>query len=797
MNARALTAACLVLATAVAASTGALSERITRLLLDESAATLGGDRVAVEKSAFADELLAAARGEGLATSIEVSLPTLAFVGDRSELIGLRAVDEQWPLRGAVRLRNAVADSPRPQPGEAWVAVTLLDALQAQPGDMLEIGTRTLRIAEVIEDAPGRGNAGFASLAPQVLIARADLDNSGLLAEGARTRWYLYLAGEAAALARFAATEAATDVRLSEPGEIRPEIGNALDRAGALLDLATLCSLVLLAAVIFLLGRYRYVAWAYETAVLRSLGAQRSDILRRLGGPWAWQALLAIALGVGLAVLGQWVLGAVVFWQRGLQLPDAGLYPHALAAAASLCIAAVQLPQLWRAADTPPARLLRQTHAARRQLLMSGLWSALMLLLVGLAVNSDARVLLGSVGVVLGGGLVMAGLALLILRLLPTAGPLTALGQVQRQGSMAALQVGVLGLGLSILLLLTGLQRQIIAPWQAQLPPDAPNRFIINIQPEQQQSLADILSARGIDNARLVPMVRGRLIGLNGQPVTADDFDDPETQRWINRDFNLSRAATLPGDNELLEGAFWPVGSERYEMSITDYGVERLDLRLGSTLTLDVAGTEYEYTVTSVRKVNWDSMQPNFFLLVPPAALPAAGANWITSYFQPDAQAGLDRELMQQFPNLTVLNLERLIAEIRRITGRALAALQFVFSFTLVSGGLLVVSMLLGQLPARRQQVAVLRALGISRSRLRALTCWEFAGLGALAGVGAVVMTQISLGILATQVFELPWQPAWADLLWPPLVAAIAASGLGWWMLKPATLTPPAQLLREA
>ncbi len=793
MTARGLTRLCLVLATAIAASTGALSERIDLLLRAETASTLGGDLVLRSREAPEPRVEQSAREFGLTVAQEISMPTLAFAGEDSELIGLRVVGDNWPLRGQVQ----TASGPQPggpEPGTLWIATTLADALQVGRGDTLEIGARLFRVGAITDEAPGRGNAGFSSLAPQVLMSQTDLESSGLLVAGARSRWYTYVAGEPAALERFRSWAEKAELRIEEPGDVRPEIGNALSRASRLLELATLCSLVLLAAVVFLLGRYRHPQWAYETAVLRSIGAGRQQIWARLGRPWLLDLLIASGMGIALAAGGQMLLGSVVLRSEGISLPASSFWPYLVAALASIAVAGIQLPQLRRAITTPPALLFRQSEQDQAALATGSLWTAVSLLLVSGLVSRDPLVIGASVGVVLGGGLILTLGAWALLRVLPAAGPLTPLGQLQRQGWLAAVQVGALGLGLSILLLLGGLQSQIIAPWQAQLPPDAPNRFVINIQPDQREALAETLAKRGIRDARLMPMVRGRLVALNGQAVTVDDFDDPETQRWINRDFNLSSAATLPNDNVLRDGAFWPADSTRPEISADIYAVERLGLKIGSTLTLAIAGADYQYTVTSLREVQWDSMQPNFFLVVPPGALPEAGASWVTSYYQPPELQTLDRELVRQFPNLTLLNLERLISEIRRITGRALTALQLVFSFTLVSGLLLVVSMLLGQLPARRRHIAVLRALGISRQQLRQLMQKEFALLGFIAGAGCVAVVQVSLGLLATQVFDMPWAPQLPGILLPPVVAAIVCALGGWSLLRSATMTPPARLL---
>lgn len=794
--ARALLLLCLALATAVCASTGALTARVETLLVSRSAATLGGDLLLRSSTPFAAELREQVAQAGLDDSLELSLPTVAFAGERSQLINLRGVDAQWPLRGSARTQPAQSSS-APPPGVVWVDERLATALDVGPGAQVQIGRNEFRVGAVLGAHPGQGNAGFSSLAPQALLRSEEIEAAGLLAEGARSRWYLYVAGPPAAIATLRSQAEEQGLRAAAPGEVRPEIGSALQRADRLLTLAALSSLILLAGVVFLLGRYQLPSWEYETAVLRSLGASRRALLRRLAWPWARDSLFAVAAGTALAVGVHALIGLLLARQQQLALPPAPLAPFLVAAAAGLLLSLVLLPHLLRASATPPARVLRQQHDAASHGLLRGLaWTLLCLVGLSLLLSRSLELLLAGLGLTVLGALLIGLLAWGLLRLLPPGPPLSARGQLRQQGAAAGLQAGALGLGISVLLLLAGLQSQVIAPWQAQLPADAPNRFLLNIQPGQRDALDATLREAGIAEPRIMPMVRGRLVALNGEPVSVEDFDDPETQRWINRDFNLSSAATLPTDNRLLEGDFWAPDTTEALMSADVYAVERLGLEPGSTMTLDVAGQQYEYRVTNLREVQWDSLQPNFFLLVPPAALPVEQATWLTSYYLPPAQSALDRELIGRFPNLTILDLDALLLEIRALTGRALFALQWVFGFTLLAGSLLVLTMLLASAPARRHQAAILRALGLARTRLRALTLREFALLGLLAGGGAALAAQLALATLAQRAFQMPWTPDWRLLLLPPALALLLTALLGWLMLRSTTTTPPARLLKE-
>lgn len=797
MSHRRLLVLCLSLATVVAASTTSLSDRVYRLLAERTAQTMGADLVIQGREAIDIPAEIAAQLSALTVTPELSQPSMVFSAQAQQLVSLRAVGAKWPLKGAVLDDNGKA-LPALAPQQAWVEQRLADQLDVTTGDQLEVGRLQLTIAGVIRHYPGRGNAGFASLAPELIMRLDDLPGTGLTQAGARSRHILYASGPASGLEQLRLWAQSAKLKAQRPGELRPELGNALERAKGLLDLASLSSLILLAVVVFLLGRFQLPQWAYQTAVLRSLGATQKKLWTLLAWPWLRDGLAAVVVGAGVAIAVQEVLD-LMLPRLDVALPMWRWEPVVLSMAAGFSLSLALLPSLYQAARTPPTRIfLQSTEDTAPQLSVALLWTLLCVLIASRILGIGWVIVGASLGVMVLGAALLGLFSMAFLGLLGRGvAPLSARAQLAAQPVFSATQAASLGLGIAIIGLLAGLQGQIIAPWQSQLPADAPNRFVINIQPQQQREFEDLLAAADIPTPRMMPMVRGRLVGLNGAEVRSEDFSDPDTQRWINRDFNLSSAAQLPSDNQLLQGRFWDADSTALELSVDTYAVERLDLTLGSTLSLDFAGQRRQYTVTSIRDVQWDSLQPNFFLLVPPAALPQDQASWITAYYQPPDKAGLDRKLAQSMPNLTILNLDSLIAEIRQITARALLALQIVFGFTLVSGALLVLVMLRASVPQRRQQSAVLRAMGLSRQRLRGLLLREYALLGLLASVGSVLLAQTCLAVLAQQQFDMAWVPQPA-LITVPIMAGVALSAaLGWWQLRSTTTTPPTRLLQES
>ena len=374
-----------------------------------------------------------------------------------------------------------------------------------------------------------------------------------------------------------------------------------------------------------------------------------------------------------------------------------------------------------------------------------------------------------------------------------------LGNIARRRAATVAQVVALGLALLALLLITVVRQDLLNGWQKQLPTGTPNQFLINIQPNQVEPLKAFFAQRGIGELPLWPMTRGRLTALRGKPVNADSFEDEETQRWVNREFNLSWTTAFGDDNELLEGEWWDASAEGQPwLSVDDYAVERLKLKLGDTLTIDVAGTPHALTVKNTRKVQWDRFRPNFFLVTPPGVLDqasdAAGVQWLTSFYLQPGEKTLLRELLQAFPNVTVFDLEATLAQVRGIVEKVVRAVEFVFLFALIAGLLVLLAAIEGTRTLRARETAILRTLGASTATLRTGLLAEYAVLGLLAGVVATTAAQGIAWWLAARVFELPF--AFSGTLWAVGLASglILVTGMGYLSMRRVLSTPPRAVL---
>jgi putative ABC transport system permease protein len=801
----------LALALAVAvASVGAVNlftERVRAALAAQTGDALGADLVFNSRKPLPETLRAdhpAARAVDIA-----SFATVVFAGEQSVLASIKAVGEGYPLRGTLQIADLPFGPARdaggiPPRGTAWADARLWQELRLEPGMAIQVGAIDLRLGAVIDNEPDRGN-GFADLAPRLMINSADLAATELVGPGSRVQYGRLFAGTAEALEPLYALEPPDGIRKQTPQDARPEIRNSLDRAGQFLDIAVLAATLLACAAVALSARQYGEKLRDEIALLKAMGA-RSGFLGRalilqlllLG---LIGSLVGAAVGYGVQVLIAELLSGLLM----LQLPPAPLWPLGAAALLGLLmLMGFAAPPLLDARRTPPLRVFQRSETGStgsRLIWLSALGTAAALLWLATGEPKMAIAVLGGAGATLVALAFLAWLLVLALSPLKRAVGVSwrfGLGNVARRRRATVAQVTALGLALLALLLVSVVREDLLKSWQAKLPPDTPNQFLINIQTDQVQPLKQFFAQRGYPELELWPMARGRLVALNGQDVTADSFEDPETQRWINRDFNLSWADKLNPDNRIIEGRWWgEEGRGQPLLSADDYVIKRLGVKIGDTLTLDFAGERITLTIHHFRTVEWDSFKPNFFLITPTGALPdTVPAQWLTSFKLAPENRVLLRELVREFPNVTVLDIEAMMNQVRSIVERIVLAVEFVFLLTLAAGLCVLLAAIEGTRAERVRETALLRALG-ARSGLivRGLVA-EYAVLGGLAGLVAAVAAQTVAWILAEQVFRIPYGPR--PMLWivGAGVGATVVALLGWISLRPTLKTPPKVVLQQ-
>jgi len=803
----------LVVAVAAVTSVGFLADRVSRALERDASQMLGADLVLEADEPVPAAFLDQARQRGLTTSSALQFPSMASSGDGAQLVSLKAVEPGYPLRGSLRVADAPygADAVTrdvPEPGTVWADPQLLSLLGIKVGDSIGLGDARLRVARVITYEPDRGMQ-FVNVAPRVMMRASDLPATGLVATGSRLDYFLLVAGEPAAMAGYSAwvgqnLQRGQKVATVESG--RPEVRRTMDRAQRFLSLVALLA-VLISAVAVALAAGRFMLRHRDgIAVMRCLGAQQPQIARMLAAEFALVGVLASAAG---GLLGYGVHEGLVAALAGLidtALPAPSVVPALQGLFTGLLmLLGFALPSLGQLRHVPPARVLRRDADGLRLRSAGGyaLGAAGLALLIWWFAG-DAQL-----GAVVAGGFLGAFLVFALAawgcvqalgraRLAVQGQPALrfALAGVVRRRAATITQVCALAVGLMALLLLTLTRTDLIAGWQRTLPDDAPNRFLINVQPDQREAVLQRLAADGLGQVRLWPMVRGRLIAIDGRSVGPGDYDDPRAKRLVDREFNLSYADQPPASNRIEQGHWLAPGSAD-EVSMETGIAQTLGVKLGDRLSFDVTGQTVDVTVTSLRRVDWDSMQVNFFAILSPPSLAEAPQSWITSFHLPPDKAGVLRDLVAQFPNLTIFDVGAILQQLQTVLDEVAGAVQLLFLFTLAAGVLVLAAALTATRDERVREAAVLRALGATRRQLARAQRIELLAVGALAGLLAAAGATAVGWALARFVFDFTMTFS----LWPWL-AGPAAGMAGAWAggalaLRGVLRTPPLVTLREA
>jgi putative ABC transport system permease protein len=786
----------LMLAVAALTSVGFLTDRVEQALRLQSHQLLGGDLLLTADHPLPERFRQEAAARGLSQAESATFPSMVSLGDASLLAEIKAVSDGYPLRGSLRtaavLNAADADTARvPQSGEAWPDERLATTLSLAPGTSLALGKIVVHSGPVLTMEPDRGMNVFA-LAPRLMINMADLPATGLIQPGSRIRYRLHLAGETAAVKAFetwATAQLERGEKVESLDNARPEVRNVTERAQRFLRLAALLA-VILAAVAVALAAERYMRRHLDgCAVMRCMGASAAQLLLIHGGEFLIFGLAATLAGCGAGFVVQAALEQMLAGLMLTKLPSPSLLPwlHGLLVGLTLVIG-FALPPLLRLKRVPTIRVLRREWSGSEPasvgayLLGAAVLGALMLWMAG-----DLRLGL----IVLGGFLIaLAFFALMARGLLAVLGRLRPAGRgygwrhglanLRRRLAATMVQAVALALGLTALLLLTVARGDLLDSWMKRVPADAPNRFAINIQPDQRVAIADFFKARGLPALELEPMVRGRLVQVNGQPVGPESYVDDRAQRLIDREFNLSWSVKIPAGNT-VSGGRWHGATQAAEFSVEQGLAETLNLKLGDRLSYDIAGNRVEATITSLRKLDWDSMRVNFFVMSPPAVLKDYPASYITSFHLPADKAGAIPELVRAFPNITVIDVVALVKQLHATIDQVARAVQLVFGFAVLAGLAVLYAALQASGDERRFELAVLRALGARSRQLSAALLAEFAALGALAGLLAGVAASLIGWGLARFAFRLDYLPQvelWLIGLLAGTVLVVVAGWLG-------------------
>ncbi|MGZ5237031.1 MAG: ABC transporter permease [Caldimonas sp.] len=810
------------LAVGALTAVGFFADRINGGLARDARQLLGGDAIVASDQPAPPEFAAKARALGLVTATTANFPSMGRApdakGGATRLVSVKAVSDAYPLRGKLRIRGGAGAKPvdvaeAPARGTVWADAAVLDSLGLEVGDALLLGDASLRIANVIVIEPDRG-AGFASFAPRVLLSDADLAATGLVQPASRVTYRLAVAANATSDAKVAEFVAWADaevkakglrgIRIESLATGRPEMRQTLDRAEKFLNLVALLAALLAAVAVGIASRDFASRHLDDCAMLRVLGLPQRTIAAQYFIEFAGVGLLASLAGL---VLGFAVHYVFIWFLSGLVqavLPPPGLWPALFGAGVGFTLLfGFGLPPVLQLARVPPLRVIRRDVGALKPASIAVLaagtvgFSALLL-----AVSSDIKLGLIAVGGFAGAVCVFALLSWLALAVLrrsvPDAGAprwlVLATRQIAARPAFAVLQVSALAVGLLALVLLALLRTDLISSWRQATPKDAPNRFVINVQPPQAAAFRQKLKDSGVTRYDWFPMIRGRLVAVDGKPVVPEQMADERAKRLVDREFNLSHSADLPEHNKVVKGRW--TANEAGALSVEEGLAETLGLKLGDTLRFDMGGSAIEGRITSLRKVDWSSMRVNFFVLFPTAQVPDAPVSYIAAYRAPET-AGFDNSISRDFPNITSIDVSASIAQVQGVLDQVVRAVEFLFGFTLAAGLVVLFAAVSATRESRAREFAVMRALGASGRLLAQVQRAELLGVGALAGVLASVAAIAVSWALARYVFEFSWNPSPFVPLAGGVAGALLALAAGWWGLREVLTRPVVQTLRQA
>jgi putative ABC transport system permease protein len=804
--------AALVIAVAASTAIGFFTDRLGRGMSNQSADFLGADLVLESPRPVVAEWLREARTKGLQAIETLEFASVVVSGDELLLSGVKAVQDGFPLRGEMRTAPApfaadTATQTLPRPGEAWVAPRLLTNLGLQVGDTVEVGAHILHITRVITFEPGRVGNPF-GIAPRLLMRMIDVPATKLVQPGSRLTYQYLFAGREADVAGFREW---LEPRLGPSHELvgvkegRRAVGAALERAERFLGLAVLAAIILAGVAVAMAAR-RYSERHFDmSAMLRCMGATQRDLLGLYLPQLLVVGLLASAIGCILGWLAQYGL---LFLLADL-LPATPSSTHAWPVFAGfatglITLAGFALPPVMRLKDVPPLRVLRRDllPLPSRAWLVYG--AALCAIVAVMWRYTDSWPLTFSV--LAGGIALVALLSLLALLLLLLSRRFNTrvgvawrfgLNNLWRHRRSSVSQILAFSLTLMAMAVVALVRTDLLTTWQAQLPADVPNHFVINILPDQVEEFGGFMKDAGVATAQLYPMVRGRLVKINGSAVQKAVTKEERSDNALNRELNLTWTTVLQEDNRILTGRWWrPQDTGMSKVSVESQLAERLEIEPGDELGFSIGGQSISAKVTSIRYVKWDSFRPNFYMVFPPQVIDRFPATYMTSFKLTKEEKPLLRELVARYPAVTVLEMDRVIEQVGRIFRQVTLTVEYVLVFSLLAGFAVLFAALQSSQDERLYEGTLLRALGGSRRQLRAGHLAEFTALGGLAGLLAAMGTECLAWVLYSEVLHLEHSFQWQVWIIAPIAGALLIGVAGYWGTRSVVERSPMRLLQS-
>lgn len=758
----------LTLSVAALSSVSFLAERMQRAFQFDARQLLAADLLLVADQPIPERFILEARERNLQVAQTIVFPSMATVGAQSKLASLKAVSKQYPLRGQIKVSPPATDI-TPETGTVWVDPAMLASLNAKLGDQISLGNKQFVVSNILERELDRG-AGFMNFAPRVMMSVDDLPSTGLIGLGSRVTYRLLLAGSDHSIASYESwagqwinSEGLRGLRIETLENAQPTMRKTLDRAERFLSLVALLTAMVAAVAIALSARRYVLRQADVCAVMKCFGASQRNILQEQLKIFGVLACLSAIVGAFIGYAVQEILMRILGDLVLADLPSISLWPVVWSTLLPIfLLIGFAGPPLLTLVTISPIRLVRKELATVN---IKSVWVAIFGLftcLVLIYVAARDWKLASWVG--LSFGLAVALFAVLswfflralnslFLRLGTQSFALRfALTTQARRAGFAVMQITALGIALMALLMILLLRQDLLATWQGSIPVDAPNRFMINIQEDQKESLAQSLINAGVGRPDFYPMVRARLIEVNGKSIGPNDYVDENARRLVDREFNLSYTNQLPEGNRVTAGKW--IEGDTPQISLEVGIAKTLKLKLGDQMTFEMAGERITAPITSLRKLDWSSMRVNFFAIMPPAQLSGMPQSWITSYYQGSSIDGLDYRLAQSYPNLTIVDVATSLRQIQDVLDRLSSVLSLLFAFTVFAAILVLLAAIAATQDERFRNAALLKAVGASRSLLARIAIAELFMIGAIAGTLAGIAAGVAAWALGYFVLEI-------------------------------------------
>lgn len=807
-----LIALAVIIAVASLTSVYFFTDRVGRATELRATELLAADLVLLSPDPIPEEIIDLAQQAALTTTLTTSFRSVAVAGAKLQMAEVKAIEDGYPIRGKLRVSDTLFGDEYsvagiPPSGTVWTDGRLLQALGIQVGDSITLGTSALVVTRVLTYEPDRGGDLF-NIAPRLLMNLADLPATGLLVPGSQAQYRLLTGGDAdvvTAYRRHIEDRNKGELRVQGIRDARPELRTALERAEQFLSLAALVSIAL-AGLAIAMSAQRYAVRHFDNcAIMRCLGAQQQAITWLYFNQLIILSLISSLIGCLAGFLAQEGLArlAAGFARGPLPLPSLSPVWTGLTAGV-VTVLGFAMPQILRLRTVPPLRVFRRDLAPvpLRGISSYGFAIGALALLTPWHTGNYRLTLYVFLGI-----LVTAAVLMLITRfIIHWLGKLRSrvgvayrygLANVARRKNQSIAQVIGIGIGIMVMILLTLIRTDLLENWRDRIPEGTPNYFLMNIQTDEVEGLKTYLLDNGAETSIIFPMIRGRLTRINGNDVGPDDYEDPRARGMVDRDYNLTWSKDMQTDNRLVSGEWWPPDkSKAMKLSIEQEYAQLLGLHLGDEMTFTVGGDRISGRITSTRWVEWDSFNVNFFIVANPGSLDDIPGTWITSFFLPPGTRSLMIDLVRKFPSITVIDVDAILSEVRRIMNQVIRTVEFVFGFTLLAGMVVLLAALQTTNDERSYESALLSSLGANRNQILSGLVAEFVCLGLVAGVMAALAASVLEVIIADLIFKMeiavnPWVWLVAPLI---SVVVIVAGGLAG--TRRVLNTPPMIVLRK-